>query len=121
MQMDAGLDTGPMIDAFACRDRCDDTAGSLTARLAEVGAAAIVATLGRLARRRDARAPRRSPTAGATYAPKIAQVPKRRSTGRPAPRIERASARSIRRPGATAVLAGLAPVKLWRAEVAVHA
>ena len=38
MQMDAGLDTGPMIAQGAIPIRADDTTGTLTARLAELGA-----------------------------------------------------------------------------------
>ena len=70
MQMDAGLDTGPVLleESIAIRD--DDTGGSLTAALAELGARAIVRALGSLDRLKatpqDAEA--------AIYAPKISKA-----------------------------------------------
>jgi len=72
MQMDRGLDTGPLLDTIRVAIADDDTGGTLTARLAQVGATAIVATLGRL---RDAGAlpAAPQPQAGATHAPKIAK------------------------------------------------
>lgn len=45
MQMDAGLDTGPMLSVEALPIAADDTTATLTERLAEVGARMIVATL----------------------------------------------------------------------------
>jgi methionyl-tRNA formyltransferase len=42
MQMDAGLDTGPMLHAEAIPIEASDTAGTLTGRLAELGANLIV-------------------------------------------------------------------------------
>jgi methionyl-tRNA formyltransferase len=55
MQMDEGLDTGPMIEAMSLPIGPDDTAGSLTEGLAALGAAAIVRVLRRL--ERDGRSP----------------------------------------------------------------
>src|SRR5690606_31957225 len=45
MQMDAGLDTGPMIEVVEVPIRDRETAGTLGDRLAEEGAKAIVAVL----------------------------------------------------------------------------
>ncbi len=45
MQMDAGLDTGPLIAARAVPIQPDDTTGSLTAKLAQVGADLLLETL----------------------------------------------------------------------------
>ena len=45
MQMDAGLDTGPMIERVEVPIAPRETAGSLTERLADEGAAAIVRAL----------------------------------------------------------------------------
>ena len=72
MRMDRGLDTGPVIDTVRVAIADDDTGGTLTARLAQVGATAIVAALGRL---RDAGAlpATPQPETGATYARKIAK------------------------------------------------
>ena len=59
MQMDAGLDTGPVLAARACLIAAQDTAGSLTRRLAELGAAAPPRHSGRIRGRR-----RRVPATG---------------------------------------------------------
>ncbi len=45
MQMEAGLDTGPMLLARSAAIDADDTTATLTARLAELGAELIVAAL----------------------------------------------------------------------------
>ena len=45
MQMDAGLDTGPVLATRTCGIAPDDTSGSLTRRLAELGAETLVETL----------------------------------------------------------------------------
>ncbi len=50
MRMDVGLDSGPMLSARAETIHSDDTAGSLLARLAHVGAALLVETLPRYLR-----------------------------------------------------------------------
>jgi methionyl-tRNA formyltransferase len=47
MQMDAGMDTGPVLARIRCRIRPDDTRGTLTQRLAELGADLLVKTLPR--------------------------------------------------------------------------
>jgi methionyl-tRNA formyltransferase len=69
MQMDAGLDTGPMLLERATPIGPRDTGGTLHDRLASLGATAIVDAIdawqdGRLA-------PRPQPAEGATYAPKL--------------------------------------------------
>ncbi len=48
MQMDAGLDTGPVLRRAACPIRDDDTGGSLHDVLAELGAGTMVETLAAL-------------------------------------------------------------------------
>jgi len=70
MQMDAGLDTGPMIATTPVPIAPRDTAGVLHERLAAAGAAAIVDVLHRLARD-GALASTPQPGAGATYAAKL--------------------------------------------------
>jgi methionyl-tRNA formyltransferase len=45
MQMEAGLDTGPMLNKASCEIRGDDTAASLHDRLAELGGPALLSTL----------------------------------------------------------------------------
>lgn len=46
MQMDAGLDTGPVLRAAPCPIAEDDTGGSLHAKLARIGAATLLECLG---------------------------------------------------------------------------
>jgi len=70
MRMDAGLDTGPIVAATPIDIAPRDTTGSLTERLAELGAATIVDTLETLARERGLPATPQ-PAQGATYAAKI--------------------------------------------------
>jgi methionyl-tRNA formyltransferase len=73
MQMDAGIDTGPVIEQIRVPIADDDTGATLTSRLAGAGAEAIVAALARL---REAGTLRATPQseAGATYAPKLARA-----------------------------------------------
>ncbi len=69
MQLDAGLDSGPVLHRVATPIGPDETAGELAARLAELGAAALVDALslltGGVAR------PEPQDPAGATLAPKF--------------------------------------------------
>jgi methionyl-tRNA formyltransferase len=69
MQMDAGLDTGPMLMAQALPIAPDETASQLHDRLADLGAALIVRALDELAAGRLS--PVAQPEAGVTYAHKI--------------------------------------------------
>jgi len=70
MQMDAGLDTGPMVTARAVDVAPRETAGSLHDKLADLGARVIVDVLRDLARdRRIVATPQ--PEDGVTYARKI--------------------------------------------------
>jgi len=70
MQMDAGLDTGPMIAARAVPIAATDTAGTLHDKLAAAGAVAIAAALAVLAR--DGALPSHpQPAEGVTYAAKL--------------------------------------------------
>jgi methionyl-tRNA formyltransferase len=80
MQMDAGLDTGPMISTAERAIHPSDTAGALTERLAGMGAAAIVGTLARL--RSERRARRHAPAAEAPRTPRRSTRARRCSTGR---------------------------------------
>jgi methionyl-tRNA formyltransferase len=69
MQMEAGLDSGPVLHRVTTPIGPEETSGALTARLAELGAAALVEALslisGGLAR------PQVQDHARATFAPKI--------------------------------------------------
>ena len=67
MQMEAGLDTGPVLLRRALAIGAEETAGELHDRLSALGAEAIVAALAQL----DALEPEAQPEAGVTYAAKI--------------------------------------------------
>ena len=67
MQMDAGLDTGPVLMSRSAPLGETDTGVSLTASLADLGADALLETLGRL----DALEPIPQDDARATFAPKL--------------------------------------------------
>ena len=87
MQMDAGLDTGPILATRACAIDPLDTAGSLTARLAELGAAALLDTLRAL--EAGAVEGRAQDEARATLAPKLSKSQAAIDWTRPAVEIER--------------------------------
>ena len=109
MQMDEGLDTGPMRLQRAIDIRPEDDAGSLHDRLAELGAAMIVEALSAS----DGPAIPQ-PSEGATYARKIVREDARLDWSRPAGELE-CIVRAMRPvPGAQADLHGEA-VKVWRA------
>lgn len=84
MQMERGLDTGPMLAALPT-DIDRKTAGELTAELAGIGAALMVEVLDRLYQ--VGRVPQRD--AGATYAPKIDKRETRLDFAEPAEAVER--------------------------------
>jgi methionyl-tRNA formyltransferase len=69
MQLDAGLDTGPMLLERRRPIHSHDTAGDLHDALAELGAAALAEALDGLTA--GSLVPRPQPATGATYAPKI--------------------------------------------------
>jgi methionyl-tRNA formyltransferase len=70
MQMDAGLDTGPVVEVETVPIEPRETAGSLHDKLARTGAARVLEVLARLDRD-GALAATPQPAEGATYAPKI--------------------------------------------------
>ncbi len=110
MQMEAGLDTGPMI-AKAATPTAGKTAGALTAELAAMGAELLVAAL------RVPLAGTPQPDAGATHAPKIAKAEARLDFSRGAADLERAVRAYNPAPGAFFELAG-ERVKILAADTA---
>ena len=82
MQMDEGLDTGPML-ARQALDIRDKTAGEVTEEMAKVGARLLADWLTAPA------SPKPQPIAGATYARKIDKAETRIDWSRPAAEIER--------------------------------
>jgi len=114
MQMDAGLDTGPMLLAEAVPIPPDATSGALTDTLAGLGAHLIVEALSRVNELVAMPQPD-----GATYAPKIDKAEAWLDWTQP----NQVLARRVRAfdpfPGASTLLQGT-PIKVWRA-VAVAA
>ncbi len=115
MQMDAGLDTGPMLATGREPIRPDDTTASLHDRLSVLGGRMIVEVLRRLPE--DPPEARPQPQHGATYAHKIARQEATVDWRQPAATIERRLRAFTPFPGLQAGYAGQ-PVKLWRGELA---
>ena len=111
MQMEEGLDTGPML-AYARTPIEHKTTGELTAELAELGAQLMVGTLRDL----TIHVPLAQDDADATYADKIDKAEARIDWSRPAVEIERQVRGLAPFPGAWFELDG-ARVKLLRATV----
>ncbi len=112
MQMDAGLDTGPVLARAATPIQTDDTTASLQLRLADIGAAALLELLPRLGRlEAESQDENR-----ASYAPKIHKQHCQLDWQRPAVELARAVRAYSPAPGAGAELNGIA-CKLWRASV----
>ena len=112
MQMDPGLDTGPILDTVEEPIRPDDDTGSLEARLALAGARLLVSVLDRL----EAGTIEARPQDGsqASYAGKITPEDARIDWARPSASIvDRVRAFSPR-PGAWTTLDGRR-LKVWRA------
>jgi methionyl-tRNA formyltransferase len=119
MQMDAGLDTGPMVDAVRVAISPRDTTGTLQSRLATVGGEAIVATLARLASA-GSLAATPQPVAGGTYASKVRRDEAAIDWTSSATELDRQIRAFDPAPGAFTALDGDL-VKVWRAEpVAEH-
>jgi methionyl-tRNA formyltransferase len=110
MQMEAGLDTGPVLlrEAFPILE--SDTSASLHDRLAALGARLVVQALDRLPLAGEAQ-----PTDGITYAHKIEKAEALIDWRWPAERIDRHIRAFNPFPGAQALMAGQT-VKLWQAE-----
>ncbi len=113
MQMDAGLDTGPMLLAEPVGIGGQETTGSLHDKLAELGGRLIVKALELAAR--GGLHPVRQPEAGVTYAHKIDKAEAAIDWSQPADVIARRVRAFDPFPGASSVLAG-EMVKVWRAE-----
>ena len=69
MQMDVGLDTGPMLAKRSLRLSADDTAGSVTEALSHLGARLLIETLPEYLSGNIT--PQPQPAEGATYAPML--------------------------------------------------
>ncbi|HEX6104981.1 MAG TPA: methionyl-tRNA formyltransferase [Gemmatimonadales bacterium] len=110
MEMDEGLDSGPVLHRVSTPIAADETGGSLTARLAELGAAALVEALSLMAA--GAARPQPQQDAAATYAPKIDRAAARIDWSRDARSVSRQIRAFDPVPGAWTTL-GEEPVKLF--------
>ena len=111
MQMEAGLDTGPMLLAQAIDIAPDDTTASLTARLADLGAELLVQALRSVA----ALVAEPQPAAGVTYAAKIEKAEAWLDWTAAATVLARKVRAFDPFPVALARM-GETPIKIWRAE-----
>jgi methionyl-tRNA formyltransferase len=112
MQMDQGLDTGPVLAAESIPIAADDTGASLQHKLAGLGARLIVSALGQL--ERGLLSPQPQPAAGASYAPKITKAEAGIDWNEAAPVIDCKVRAFNPQPGASTLLRG-AGLKIWRA------
>lgn len=115
MQMDAGLDSGPVLLSARQPINEDDTASSLQNRLAEQGALLIVEALAGLPLPAQSQ-----PPAGITYAAKINKAESALDWRLPAVQLERQVRAFNPVPGASCCLDGNL-LKVWRAELVAGA
>jgi methionyl-tRNA formyltransferase len=87
MEMEAGMDTGPVLHHVSTPIAADETSGELTVRLAELGALALVEGLALLAT--DAASRIHQDHDEATYAPKVTRAMARLRWEEPASRVAR--------------------------------
>ncbi len=113
MQMEAGLDTGPVLACKATPITPGDTTRTLHDRLAAMGAALIVTVLKQL----DTLTPQPQPETGVTYAHKITKDEARIDWTRPAAEIDRQIRGLSPFPGAWTTLEGTR-LKLLNSRVA---
>ena len=116
MQMEAGLDTGPVLLRAALPIGPTDTTGDLHDRLAALGATLIVQALDRLPRL----SPQPQPEAGVTYAAKIDKAEARIDWTLPAARVARQVNALSPFPGAWCQMSG-ERLKLLRAKAVAGA
>ncbi len=118
MQMDEGLDTGPVFLERRVPITAEDDFGTLHDKLAELGAQALLEVLQAIAKGRARAEPQAE--AGATYARKIEKEETRIRWRDSAEEVERAVRAFRPSPGASARLSGEV-VKIWRAQVVAGA
>ncbi len=102
MQMEAGLDTGPVLICRSTPIGAEETTGELHDRLSRMGAALIVEALDRL----DELDPTPQPDKGVTYAAKIDKAEARIDWTRPAEEVDRLIRGLSPFPGAWAEIGG---------------
>jgi methionyl-tRNA formyltransferase len=104
MQMEAGLDSGPVLHQIVTELAADETAAELTERLAEVGAAALVEVLTLLEAGEIRPVPQDHTRA--TYAPKVTRTLSHLDWGSDGAALARAVRAFDPEPGAWATLEG---------------
>jgi methionyl-tRNA formyltransferase len=114
MEMEEGLDTGPMLLEERIPIELTDTTGSLHDKLAALGARLIVQTLQALQHGPLRATPQ--PDQGVTYAAKISKEEAALDFNQPAELIGRKIRAFNPFPGAVAQVNGV-PIKIWKAEV----
>lgn len=112
MEMEAGLDTGPVLLRRTVEIGAEETAGDLHDRLSALGADAIVEALAR----RDELVAQPQPEAGVSYAAKIDKAEARVDWARPAMEVDRLIRGLSPFPGAWTMLANRR-IKLLRSRV----
>ncbi|HEV8177256.1 MAG TPA: methionyl-tRNA formyltransferase, partial [Gemmatimonadales bacterium] len=115
MQMEEGLDSGPVLHHVVTPIGADETAGELAARLAELGAVALVEAISLYSSGRAR--PVAQDHANATYAPKFDREQARLAWQRDAPGLVQQIRAFDPAPGAWTELNG-STVKLFGAQVA---
>jgi methionyl-tRNA formyltransferase len=115
MRMDAGMDSGPVYLRVPTPVAADDTGGSLTARLAELGTHALLETLNDLVRGQAV--PEPQDAALATFAPKVTRETARIDWTQDAPSVARRIRAFDPVPGAWTTLDGT-DMKLFGARTA---
>lgn len=116
MQMDRGLDTGPLLAVESMAIAAEDTSASLHDKLAGLGARLIVTVLAQLERGQLNAEPQT--VAGVSYAAKITRADAVIDWSEAAPVIERKVRAFNPLPGATTTIRG-AGLKIWRARASL--
>lgn len=114
MQMDEGLDTGPILAQVMCPIAEDETSASLEIKLAELGSECLLRTLDQL--QAAAITPRIQEHRLATYAGKISKAEARLDWTKPAEALERTIRAFNPAPVAHTVLNGLV-LRVWQSTV----
>ena len=116
MQMDAGLDTGAVVDAARLPILPTETTAQLHDRLASLGAERIVAVLKQLATNHSLN-PRPQTEAGVTYAHKLEKAESMLDLRETSVQLDRKIRAYNPFPGAVIQVAGK-PIKIWQARMA---
>lgn len=112
MQMDAGLDTGPVLAEVRCAIDAEETAAGLLEKLTVLGARECVAVLQQL----PALTPQPQPEVGVTYAKKLSREEAQIDWTQPAEVVGRKIRAFNPVPGAWTLLDGQT-LKIWTAQV----